>query len=269
MNLPQCTNLELRLDAGVLHVTFNRPESRNAMSSRMLDELLATFDAIAEDRSVRVVVLRGKGGNFCAGGDIKEMASVRASLGSVEGDPVAAHNRKFGTMLERVNGAPQATVAVLEGAVLGGGFGLACITDVAIARKDASFGLPETGIGLFPAQIAPFVVQRIGLSQARRLGVCGPRFDGAEALRLGLVHLLAESEDGIDEHLRTTLSQIRRCAPGANAATKAIMLASLRMDLGELLDEAARRFSETSRSPEAAEGAMAFLEKRKPSWAKD
>jgi len=210
MNLPQCTNLELRLDAGVLHVTFNRPESRNAMSSRMLDELLATFDAIAEDRSVRVVVLRGKGGNFCAGGDIKEMASVRASLGSVEGDPVAAHNRKFGTMLERVNGAPQATVAVLEGAVLGGGFGLACITDVAIARKDASFGLPETGIGLFPAQIAPFVVQRIGLSQARRLGVCGPRFDGAEALRLGLVHLLAESEDGIDEHLRT-LCAGRQC----------------------------------------------------------
>ncbi|WP_394840989.1 enoyl-CoA hydratase-related protein [Pendulispora brunnea] len=267
MNLPECTNLELRLDAGVLYVTFNRPESRNAMSSGTVDELLATFEAIADDRSVRAVVLRGKDGNFCAGGDIKEMARIRASIGTVEGDPVAAYNRKFGTMLERVNAAPQATVAILEGAVLGGGFGLACVTDVAIARRDASFGLPETGIGVFPAQIAPFVVQRIGLSHARRLGVCGARFDGAEALRLGLVHLVAEAEEDLDELLRTTLSQIRRCAPHANAVTKELMLASLHTELGTLLDDAARRFSEASRGPEAAEGAMAFLEKRKPNWA--
>lgn len=267
MNLPEAKNLLLSCEQGVLRVTFNRPESRNAMSLGLLQDIAGVFDAINDDRSVRAVVMRGAGGHFCAGGDIKDMANARAAKQTAEGDPVAEYNRQFGRMLRKVNQAPQATIAVLEGAVLGGGFGLACVTDVAIAHRDASFGMPETGLGIPPAQIAPFVVERLGLSQARRLAVCGARFKGDEALRLGLVHFVAGDEARLNELLDGVLKQIRRCAPGANATTKEIMLSTGHMDVDAILDYAAKKFSEAVRGPEGAEGTTAFVQKRLPKWA--
>jgi isohexenylglutaconyl-CoA hydratase len=267
MNLPETKNLLLALDAGVLHLTFNRPDSRNALSVAMLADIVAVFDAIRDHREVRAVVLRGAGGNFCAGGDIKDMAAVRMAQPKAGADPAAEYNRKFGAFLRKVNEAPQATIAVCEGAVLGGGFGLACVADVAFAHVDASFGLPETGLGIIPAQIAPFVVQRIGLSQARRLGVCGGRFKGEEARRLGIVHEVFADAAQLDALLGDTLKQVLRCAPDANAATKDIMLKVGSTELDPLLDYAARRFAEAVRSAEGAEGTAAFIEKRLPKWA--
>ena len=267
MNLPEAKNLLLKLDGGVLHVTFNRPDSRNALSVALLSDIVATFDAVRDSREVRAIVLRGAGGNFCAGGDIKDMANVRAAQAKAGDDPAAAYNRKFGTFLRKVNEAPQATIAICEGAVLGGGFGVACVADVAFAHVDASFGLPETGLGIVPAQIAPFVVQRIGLSQARRLGVCGGRFKGEEAKRLGIVHEVFRDEAALAALLADTLKQVIRCAPNANAVTKELMLKVGQMELDPLLDYAAKRFSEAVRSPEGAEGTAAFIEKRLPKWA--
>ncbi|MGH8530395.1 MAG: enoyl-CoA hydratase/isomerase family protein [Nevskiales bacterium] len=267
MDLPDVKNLLLRLEQGVLHMTFNRPESRNAMSLGLLQDIVSVFDAISSDRGVRAVAMRGAGGHFCAGGDIKDMANARAAKVTANGDPVAEYNRQFGRMLRKVNHAPQATLAVLEGAVLGGGFGLACVTDVAIAHRDASFGMPETGLGIPPAQIAPFVVERLGLSQARRLAVCGARFKGEEALRLGLVHFVVDDEAQLNQVLQETLTQIRRCAPGANATTKEIMLSAGRMDMDAILDYAAKKFSEAVRGPEGVEGTTAFVQKRLPKWA--
>ena len=152
-------------------------------------------------------------------------------------------------------------------AVLGGGFGLCCVSDVAIAVADARFGLPETGLGLPPAQIAPFVVERVGLTEARRLGVCGGRFDGAEAARLGLVHFVESDAASLEARLDEVLDQIRRCAPQANAVTKRIMLGVSRADPDDLLDDAARDFAECLRGDEGTEGTMAFIEKRLPNWA--
>lgn len=269
MTLPETTTLLQSLDKGVLRLTINRPEAKNAMSGAVLADLEAVFDAIRDDRAVRAVVLRGAGGNFCAGGDIKDMAQLRMAQAKAGGadDPAAAYNRRFGAMLRKVNEAPQATLAICEGAVLGGGFGLACVTDVAFAHVDASFGLPETGLGLVPAQIAPFVVQRIGLSQARRLGVCGGRFKGEEAKRLGIVHEVFTDDAALATLLEATLKQIMRCAPNANAATKDIMLRVGQQPLDALLDDAAKRFAEAARGAEGAEGTMAFIEKRLPKWA--
>ncbi len=268
MTLPETEHLHLELIDGVLYATINRPEVRNAMNAALLNDLENTFDSIAKDRSVRAVVLRGAEGNFCAGGDLKEMAQARfAPSGSESGDPVADYSRRFGAMLRTVNAAPQAVVAVIEGAVLGGGFGLACASDVAIAHADAKFGLPETTRGIPPAQIAPFVVERIGLTQARRLGVCGGRFKGEEALQLGLVHFVARDEAGIQACLDEVLGQIRQCAPGANAVTKSIMLRVGRMEMDVILDEAATQFSACIRGEEGVEGTTAFMEKRIPSWA--
>ena len=267
MKLPEAGNLLLALDGGVLRMTFNRPDSRNALSVALLSDIVAVFDAIRDSREVRAVVMRGAGGNFCAGGDIKDMAAVRMAQAKAEGDPAAEYNRKFGAFLRKVNEAPQATIAICEGAVLGGGFGLACVADVAFAHVDASFGLPETGLGIIPAQIAPFVVQRIGLSQARRLGVCGGRFKGEEARRLGIVHDVFADDAALGALLDATLKQIIRCAPNANAVPKWIMRKVGTQELDPLLDYAARRFSEAVRGPEGAEGTAAFIEKRLPKWA--
>jgi isohexenylglutaconyl-CoA hydratase len=261
----------LRLDldqGGALHVTLHRPEVRNAMSLEMVAELEAVLDAVLDRRDVRVLVLRGAGGHFCAGGDVKDMARARmAAPRPGEPDPVAAVNRAFGRAITKVDRAPQAVVAVLEGAVLGGGFGLACVADVAIAHAEASFGLPETGLGLPPAQIAPFLVRRLGLSQARRLAVTGGRLTGAQAHALGLVHELGHDDAALATALARVLGEIRRCAPGAVAATKHLMLQVGAVDHERLLDEGAERFAAAARGPEGTEGMTAFIGKRPPRWA--
>lgn len=268
MNLPHTEKLLLDQSAdGVLHVSFNRPEARNAMNRAMLEELSALFDTLREDRSIRAVVLRGAGGHFCAGGDMKEM--MRGGLQAPapgEVDPVIAFSRAFGTMLRKVSTAPQAVIAVCEGAVLGGGFGLVCVSDIAIAQADTRFGLPETSRGLPPAQIAPFVVERIGLTLARKLCLTSARFDGVEARRLGLVHQVFDDDADLAAQLDELIGQVLNCAPEANAMTKAILQAVGRMEPDAALDMAAHKFAEAVRGREASEGIQAFLQKRPPRW---
>jgi isohexenylglutaconyl-CoA hydratase len=266
--LPDCQTLLLNLDAGVLHITLNRPDSRNAMSLAMVTELRAVLESLRADPSVRAIVLRGAGGHFCAGGDIKDMAGARArAQGEGHGDAYRSLNRAFGSLLEEAQSAPQVLIAVLEGAVLGGGFGLACVSDIAICQQDAKFGLPETTLGILPAQIAPFVVKRIGLTQTRRLALTAARFNGSEAERLGLVHFSEASGEALEARLHHVLSQVRQCAPGANAQTKALLLAAENEALGPLLDRAAEQFAAAVTGAEGVEGTMAFVQKRAPKWA--
>ncbi|BBP75800.1 enoyl-CoA hydratase [Pseudomonas gingeri NCPPB 3146 = LMG 5327] len=259
--LPACQTLRLEVHNGVLHITLDRPDSRNAMSLQMVTELRAVLAAVRDDRAVRALVLCGAGGHFCAGGDIRDMAQARTQGAQA----YQALNRTFGALLEETQQQPQVVIAVLQGAVLGGGFGLACVSDIAMAAHDAQFGLPETGLGLLPAQIAPFVVHRIGLTQARRLALTAARFDGEEAARLGLVHFVERDSQGLAERLGEVLGQVLRCAPGANAATKALLLDE--QPLGPLLDQAALRFGEAVTGAEGVEGTLAFLNKREPNWA--
>ena len=266
-DLPNTETLLLSLEAGVLNVTLNRPDSRNAMSLAMVGELRTVLAAVHGDLSVRAIVLRGAGGHFCAGGDIKDMASARArSQGEGGADAYRTLNRAFGSLLEQAQHTPQVLIAVLEGAVLGGGFGLACVSDIAIARQDARFGLPETTLGILPAQIAPFVVGRIGLTQTRRLALTAARFDGSEAERLGLVHFSEPDDAAIAARLQQVLGQVRQCAPQANAATKALLLATESQALGPLLDSAAEQFAAAVTGAEGVEGTLAFVQKRAPKW---
>ena len=268
MSLPETKTLLLSLDGGVLHLTLNRTESRNAMNRGMVEEINAVFDAVRESREVRAIVMRGAGGHFCAGGDLKEMmAGGLKPPQPGEPDPVVLFSRIFGGMLRKVSGAPQVVVAVLEGAVLAGGFGLACVSDIALAQVDARFGVPETTRGLPPAQIAPFIVERIGLTQARKLCLTGAQFKGAEALRLGLVHETFTDGADLDNKLGATLKQILGCAPLANAMTKEIVLNAGRLDMDAVLDDAARKFAVAVRGGEAPEGISAFMQKRAPKWA--
>lgn len=268
MTLPEVKNLLLKLERGVLEVTLNRPESRNAMSQDMVSDLNAVFDAISGERSVRIVILRGAGGHFCAGADLKQMmAGGLKTPAPGETDPVVGFSRSFGSLLRKVTNLPAVVIAICEGAVLGGGFGFACVSDIAFAHVDSKFGLPETTRGLPPAQIAPFVVERIGLTQARKLCLTGAQFRGAEAQRLGIVHEIFANEEELQSKLGETLKQVLNCAPNANAVTKEIILNVAQQDMDFVLDDAAQKFAACVRGSEAPEGITAFMQKRSPSWA--
>ena len=263
--LTDCKTLLLSLEAGVLTITLNRPHKRNAMDNTMVNELIDVFTRIADDREIRAVVLKGSEGNFCAGGDISTMKTDDNDT-QTRG-PIWQFNRNFGRMITLVNQAPQVVIALLEGAVLGGGFGLACVSDVAVADANASFAMPETGLGIVPAQIAPFVVMRIGLTQARSLALLGERMNGHRAQALGLVHRVTESEEATQAETSQIVKRVKRCAPRANALTKALMLDVGQYPLDDLLDCASDDFTHALNGPEGQEGTSAFLQKRLPQWA--
>jgi isohexenylglutaconyl-CoA hydratase len=185
----------------------------------MVDELLAALAAAEADGVTRVVVLGGAGGHFCAGADLKDMAAAR-SKPSADGDPVAHVNSRFGWLCAAFARTPLAVVAVVEGTVMGGGFGLACAADVTLAHASASFRLPETSLGLVPAQIAPYLVERLGFAEAKRLAVTGGRLDARTALTLRLVHELAEDEAALAAALAKVLERLglrRARSPPPNA----------------------------------------------------
>ncbi|TNE62568.1 MAG: enoyl-CoA hydratase/isomerase family protein [Alphaproteobacteria bacterium] len=243
-------------------VTLNRPHVKNAMNAAMVDGLIAAFDAAAADDTVRALVLKGAGGCFSAGGDLKGM-------GMDGRDAIWAGNRRFGEMLEVAQAFPKPLVAVLEGAALGGGFGLACVADVAIAHAGCRFGMPEVTVGLVPAQIAPFVLARIGLTATRRLALTGQMIDGTEAKALGLVHHVEADADGLEARLAATLAGILKAAPGANRATKALLMKLAPGVDAPALDHAADLFADALMGPEGQEGTAAFRERRKASWQED
>lgn len=267
MKLPDCKELILTIDGGILTITLNRPHKRNAMNSALVSEIMAAVESVQDNSSIRAIVFRGAEGNFCSGGDISGM-----NMEQMDDDSVAKatweFNRVFGRMVTLVNSAPQIIVAVLEGAVMGGGLGLACISDVAIADKRAMFSMPETGLGIIPAQIAPFVVARIGLTQARRLALLGDRVDGEEAVRLGIAHFLTHSAEETGEKLETIKERIRSRAPNATAATKRLLFDVGVVEHEAMLDAAADAFTAALRGDEGQEGTAAFMQKRKPNWAK-
>jgi isohexenylglutaconyl-CoA hydratase len=267
--LPKTEHIKLEPQGPVLRLWLNRPELRNALSAQMVREILATFAAIREDRSIRVVVLRGAGGTFCAGADIKNLArTTETPTAAQAADEAKQSNRRFGEMLEVVNAAPQAVIAAVEGYAMGGGFGLACVADITIATEDARFAMTEVTLGVVPAAISPFVVRRIGLTAARRFGVSGARLTGAQAREVGIAHLVVKDPAALDAAVTDAANQILQCAPEAVAETKRLMLrAAGPVPLSDLLDQAAESFVRAVRGAEGREGTKAFVEKRKPAWA--
>ena len=264
--LPDTTALILEQQGSVLTIWLNRPEAKNALSAEMVDELSAVLDACRDKRELRTIILRGKGGFFCAGGDIKGFKS-----GLQGGEPdkveVARGNRTFGDLMIKLNEQPQVVVMLVEGAAIGGGLGLACVGDVTIVTRETRFRLSETSLGIPPAQIAPFVTERVGLTQARRLMLTGARFKGEEAVQYGIAHLLAKDAADMEAKCAEVLAQIALCAPGANAVTKSIVFETTRLPRADALDFASRGFADCMLSEEGREGVAAFVEKRKPQWA--
>jgi isohexenylglutaconyl-CoA hydratase len=249
-------------NGGVVRFTLSRPEVRNAMSLAMVGELRGALLAAEADGASRVLLLRGADGNFCAGADLKDLAASRER----SPDAVAEGNARFGELCAAFARTHLATVAVVEGAVMGGGFGLACVADVVLAGDSAVFRLPETSLGVLPAQIAPFLVERIGYSEAKRLAVTGCRVDAWQALVLRLVHEV-HAPAALDAAITRTIDELLQCAPGAVSATKALLAKARFAPPHTLVQEAAQLFSRAALGSEGIEGTTAFLAKRKPSWA--
>jgi isohexenylglutaconyl-CoA hydratase len=266
MALPKTTELILDLQSSVLTVWLNRPESKNALSDEMSDELSQVFDAVYDDREIRAIILRGMGGVFCAGGNIKGFKAI--FQGDMSRKDIANSNRVFGNLLTKINEQPQLVIMLVEGAAIGGGLGLACVGDVTIVTSDARFRLSETSLGIPPAQIAPFVTERVGITHARRLMLTGAAFNGEEAVGYGIAHIVAQDTEDLDVQCAQVLKQLNYCAPSANAVTKSLIFNSSRNERSEALDAAAELFAECMLSDEGREGVAAFVEKRKARWVK-
>lgn len=253
--------LTLILASPFAHLTLNRPEVKNAMNAQMVVDITAAFAALGDNREVRAVVISGAGGTFCAGGDIKELAAAFQS-GSAMDDKLGA----LDTMLRVVNQSPQVVIAKVEGAAMGGGFGLVCVADIAIASTTAKMGMPEVRMGLVPALISPFVIERIGLTRARELMLTGRRLNGEEARKYGIIQEVCAPE-ALDGKVEGLLDEIRQCSPNAIAACKRLLFEVAGKDLDATVEYRANLLAELRRSDEAQEGMMAFVQKRPARWA--
>jgi methylglutaconyl-CoA hydratase len=244
------TALRTEGDDAVLRITLDRPERRNAFDAELIAELTEAFSDVGD---ARAVVLAGEGESFSAGADVEWMrSSVELSYEDNVQDA-----RRLRQMLETIDSCPAPVVARVQGHALGGGCGLVAVSDVAVASADAAFAFSEVKLGIIPAVISPFALAKIGSSAARRYFVTGERFDAQTALRIGLVHEVA---DPLDEAVEAIVKEILSAGPEATRAAKRLVL--------ERPDGLAteRRIAERRTSPEGQEGLHAFLEKRDPAW---
>ncbi len=246
--------------------TLNDPASRNALTDALVDALLAACTRAQNDAALRGVVLRGAGGHFCAGGSLGGFAkTIGQPLDAGMPDPLVPLNRRFGALLQALCGLPQWLVVAVEGAAMGGGLGLVCCGDLVLADAGAQFGAPEVTLGLVPAQIAPFVVRRLGPAAARRWLLSGARSGAAAALQAGLVDEVIEG--AMDDAVQAAVQRLAATAPQAIAATKHLLLqVQSALPLPALLDDAAHLFARALRGPEASEGLAAFTARKAPPW---
>ena len=255
----------LRIEArrpGVAQVTMARPAVFNAFDEAMIGELDAAFAQLIADHSVRVIVLAGEGKHFSAGADLQWMQ--RASSASLEWN--VADARRFAAMLARIQGCPKPTLARVQGAALGGGVGLTAACDVAIAASTASFCVSEAKFGILPAVIGPYVIQAVGMRQARRLALSTERIAAAEALALGLVQRVVAPEE-LDAAVDQMLQQLLAGGPTAQREIKQLFA---QLPVGpitpETIELTAQTIARVRGSDEAREGFAAFLGKRPANW---
>ncbi len=250
-----------------LRLTLDDPRRQNALSAEMVAAIGHALDAAPP--GLAAVIVDGAGGAFSAGADLKSLSEALAKPPPPgETDPLQALNAAGGRFLARFAALPFVTIAVVDGAAVGGGMGLAAAADIVIASSRARFALTETSLGLPPAQIAPYLVQRLGERIALRLALTGARIDGREAEALGLADFFCDGEAEREAKLESVLEAVERCAPGANAETKRLFRACRALSADAYVETAANSFADALRGPEGREGLAAFAEKRAPSWAR-
>ncbi len=248
----------------VATVTLNRPDFHNAFNPAMIAELHQVFDGLAQNRSVRIVILTGAGPSFCAGADLNWM---QESLSYSPADNLADAER-MSAMYERINTLPQPLIGRINGAAVGGGLGLVACCDIAVGVPEAKFGFAEVKLGLVPAVIARFVLPKIGAGQARALFVSGHRFGAERAATLGLLHDLVPAKE-LDKVIKRVVDDLLTSSPAAMTQAKALVAALATLPADEAARYTVAAIAAARTSPEGQEGVRAFLEKRKPSWSSE
>lgn len=254
--------LDVRKDPrGVVYVTLNTPDRRNVLSQVMIAELTTFARSMAEDRSTRAVVLAGAGSTFCAGGDLAWMKAQTMA----DRPQRLAEARKLAEMLQALNTLPAPLIGRLHGGAFGGGIGMACVCDVAVAAHGTRFCFSETRLGIIPATIGPYVLARMGEGRARRVFMSARVFDADEAAALGLVARVVAPDD-LDAAVEAEVTPYLSAAPGAVAAAKSLARAlGPRIDAA-VIDDSIARLADIWESEEAKVGLQAFFDKKTPPW---
>ena len=261
----QPSTLEVTRDGARADVILSRPEVRNAFDDQLISHLLEAFQSITGDSSVRVIVLSGQGKVFSAGADVKWM---RTSI-----DLSSEENRhdalRMARLFSAISSARCPVVVRAHGAAIGGGAGLVCAGDIAVAEENCLFSFSEVRLGIIPAVISPHAVARIGAHQARRWFLTGERFSAEVALRIGLIHEMC-SEDQLDERVDQIVEGILSSGPEAVQEAKRLIREVSGLPTPESLAEfTADRIAARRTSQEGQAGLLAFLEGKDPPWIGD
>ena len=264
---PDADERLVRIDStpdGVVFVTINRPQKKNAFDAPTIAALYEAFETLQGADHVRVVFVRGAGGTFSAGADLAWMRDAADWSESDNRDDAIG----LAKMLKALHDVPALTVALVEGAAMGGGAGIVATCDMAVAVKGAKFAFSEVRLGLIPATIAPYVIEAVGPRAARALFATAEVFDADRAKDHGLVSQVLASADDIDGFVRSLSDAMKACAPGAVGDAKRLVndLAGRHIDHG-MMEDTARRIARARVSAEGQDGVRAFLDKRKPGWA--
>lgn len=247
---------------GMTTLALNRPDKRNAMHGPLVAELLHTLKRLAADEDTKVVILYGTGDNFCAGGDIGWMQTIAA--GTQEENYEDA--QLLADLLYYLYHFPKPTIVLAHGATLGGGLGLLAAADIAIAAKNAFFGLPEVKIGITPSVISPYILAAMGERAAHFYFLTGERFDAETAYRIGLIHQITEDEALMSAGVALAQRLLENSPQALREAKQLIHRVNRESISEQLAQKTAEHLAEMRVTTAAKEGLIAFLEKRKPKW---
>lgn len=262
MTTPHFETLLLDIDArGIARLTLNRPDTHNALNATLIHELHRAAEWLGRADGLRAVVLTGAGKTFCAGGDLgwmqENMKKTRAQRVSESGD--------LARMLRALNEMPLPLIGRINGPAYGGGVGMISVCDIAIGVDTGVYSLTEVRLGLLPANIAPYVVARMGEANARRTFLTARRMSGAEARSLGLLSDVVSAEQ-LDAAVEREIADLLQCAPGAVAATKKLIAYVHTHDLDTNMIYTADKLADAWETDEGREGITAFFAKRAPFW---
>jgi methylglutaconyl-CoA hydratase len=246
----------------VARIVFSRPEVHNAFNNDMIAEMLDVVRVLQEPSDVRVVVLTGEGKSFCAGADVNWMRSVL----DFSFEENVEESLKLAEMMHGIYSLDLPTIAMINGAAIGGGMGFVSTADIAIASSSAKFSLSEVKLGLVPACISPYVIRKAGEAACRRLMLTGERIGADEALRVGLVSGVVEPDE-LESTVDALVDRLISSGPGAIAACKELLREVPGMSLEDAKKLTAESLAHLRMSDEGQEGMRAFLEKRRPSWS--
>lgn len=248
---------------GVATVTLNRPEIHNAFNDTVIAELTRLFRDLGANPAVRILVLRGAGKSFSAGGDLNWMRRM-AGYSRAENLTDAIG---LATMLRTLNELPKPTIAAIHGHCFAGAVGLVAACDIAIAADPVQFALTEVRLGLVPATIGPYVVAAMSARACRRYFLTAERFSAAEANRLGLVHEVVSS-DGLNDAVERQIEHLLAAGPLSLAAAKDLIRAVDGPVTDAMVADTAARIADARSGEEGREGLSAFFDKRQPGWVK-